>query len=271
MTHARRTYLTLVATLALVATFGCRRSGVEPPPEPIEPRTALPEVDVPPAPDDDITFDGVLDEPAWQDAALTEAFVQPGDGMIDPVSDVAATARLAWTDEALLIAFEVYDVEPTSPHERDAEDPHIWEAASGIELMLQPGDPGDNTHYYEVQVDVAGAVWDTRFDDYNNPVSGEGAARTFGHQDWSAALERGVTTSESGYVVEMALPWSAITSPHATIPTAVGDTWRVNLYAFRDGQRAAVAWSPLLGEGNFHRSARFGRVTFTDGTSTEEE
>jgi hypothetical protein len=41
-----------------------------------------------------------------------------------------------------------------------------------------------------------------------------------------------------------------------------GDVWRVNLYSFRDGQRQALAWSPILGEGNFHRASRFGRLRF---------
>ena len=249
-----------VAGACLVATTGCRRGGVEGPPPP--PRTSLPTLTAPSVDADGIAFDGVLDEAAWTTAATTEAFVLPGNGVFDPASTVRATARVAWSPTGLLVGFEVDDVDPVSDHARDVVDPHIWEAASGIELMLQPGDPGDNTHYYEVQVDVAEAVWDTRFDDYNAPITGEGAAREFGHQSWSAELQRSASTTDTGYVVEMLLPWDVIDSPHADAPPAAGDTWRMNLYAFRDGQRAAVAWSPLLGEGNFHRSSRFGRLTF---------
>jgi hypothetical protein len=36
----------------------------------------------------------------------------------------------------------------------------------------------------------------------------------------------------------------------------------MNFYSFRDGQRDSLAWSPIQGQGNFHRAARFGRVTF---------
>jgi hypothetical protein len=46
------------------------------------------------------------------------------------------------------------------------------------------------------------------------------------------------------------------------VPPRPGDTWRINLYSFRDGQRAALAWSPTLRRGNFHKASRFGRVVF---------
>jgi hypothetical protein len=52
-----------------------------------------------------------------------------------------------------------------------------------------------------------------------------------------------------------------VTSRVTAAPTA-GEAWRMNLYTFRDGQRDSLAWSPLLGQGNFHRATRFGRVVF---------
>ena len=60
---------------------------------------------------------------------------------------------------------------PVAPFGRDDVDPHVWGKSSGIELMLQPGDPGDNRDYYELQVDVGGAVFDSHFDDYNAPIT----------------------------------------------------------------------------------------------------
>jgi hypothetical protein len=207
-------------------------------------------------------IDGVLDEPGWADAAATGPFGSAGDGARVDGSPVHAAALLAADEHHLYFAIWVADEAAESPNARDARDPHIWATASGVELMLQPGDPGDNTHYYEVQVDVAEAVWDTQFDDYNRPITGEGDARQFGRQDWDAALNRRVTRHDGGYVVEAALPWQAIGSDRVAVPPAAGDVWRANLYSFRDGQRHSLAWSPLHGEGNFHRSARFGRLTF---------
>ena len=223
-----------------------------------------------------IRIDGRLDEPAWKATGSTGPFVLPGNGREPHRSLVKASARLAWDDTALYVGCVVHDKNPTSPFHRDARDPHLWKRSSAIELMIQPGDPGHNRDYYEIQVDVAGAVWDTRFDDYNRPIGrGRGRGRgpnqplRYGHQEWSAQAQRAIVVDPKAgtYTVELALPWASFrhgaTRHGVALPPKNGDTWRINLYSFRDGQRAALAWSPLLGQGNFHRAARFGRVVFS--------
>mgnify|MGYP000906226800 CR=1 FL=1 len=277
-----RTALSL--SLALGAASGCKGCGhdAQPPADaptatapaassaasadapPPANRTALPEYRVPRVADGAIAIDGTLAEAGWASAPWSDAFVSPGNGEYHAASPVNARFRMAWDARALYFAVEVADAAASSSNARDAVDPHIWATASGIELMLQPGNHGDNLGYYEVQVDTAEAVWDTRFDDYNRPIEGEGDARTFGHQSWDAQLERRVTvTAGTGYVVEAALPWTALAGARAPAPPPANDTWRANVYAFRDGQRHATAWSPIMGEGNFHRSSRFGMLVFT--------
>jgi len=214
-----------------------------------------------------IRVDGRLDEAAWKRAGRTGPFVHPGNGQEPRRSPVKAKARIAWDDRALYVGCTVHDADPTSPFARDAPDPHIWARSSGVELMIQPGDPGSNRHYYEVQVDVKGAVWDTRFDDYNLPRSRSRGGTRFGHQSWSSGMERAIVVERARgrYTVELALPWRSLRpgpGQRTAIPPRPGDTWRINLYSFRDGQRAALAWSPILGLGNFHRTSRFGRVVF---------
>ncbi len=49
----------------------------------------------------------------------------------------------------------------------------------------------------------------------------------------------------------------------SSAPPRGGSSWRVNLYAMQDN--GGVAWSPILGQGNFHRASRFGRVVWSDG------
>jgi hypothetical protein len=93
----------------------------------------------------------------------------PDDGAARAGSRVNGDARVAWSDAGLLVAFEVRDRDAQSPFRRRMRDAHVWERASGVELMLQPGDFGDNRDYFEVQVGVNGARWTTRFDDYNRP------------------------------------------------------------------------------------------------------
>lgn len=211
-------------------------------------------------------LDGLLDDPAWTTAARLGPFVDATNG--GPAAQgypVAALARMTWDDQKLYLGIVVQDHDPKSTFGRDDDDPHVWGSSSGVELMLQPGDPGDNRDYYELQVDVNGAVFDSHFDDYNTPITGEGAARRFGHMEWTSHVERAVHRAPGQfYAVELALPWASIVGARVSVPPKPGEIWRLNLYSFREGQRRALAWSPLRGRGNFHRAERFGRVRFTD-------
>ena len=62
--------------------------------------------------DGDIVVDGVLDDDAWATAAMIDLpfEVTPGDNIPAPVK---TTARMAYTDDALLIAFHAEDPDPT--------------------------------------------------------------------------------------------------------------------------------------------------------------
>jgi hypothetical protein len=210
------------------------------------------------------TIDGKLDEAVWRTAAVLGPFVDTGDGHgVSAKHPVAASARVGWDDERLYLGFVVADGRPAAPFRRDEVDPHLWASASAVEIMLQPGDPGDNRDYYEIQVDTTGAVFDTHWDDYMSPLRGGPADRIFGHQEWSCAAERAAAVDPGrSYTIEVALPWSALQPGRTPIPPRAGDVWRLNLYSFRDGQSQALGWSPIRGQGNFHRSSRFGRVRF---------
>ena len=62
--------------------------------------------------DGDIVVDGVLDDAAWAGATMIDLpfEVTPGDNLPAPVK---TTARMAYTDDALLIAFHAEDPDPT--------------------------------------------------------------------------------------------------------------------------------------------------------------
>ncbi len=214
---------------------------------------------------DAVRVDGVLDEAAWR-APGTGALVNPGDGSPAPASRVQAEAWFAWDAQNLYVAARVADRSPDAPFARGEVDPHLWERSSAVELMLQPGDPGDNRHYYEVQADTACAQWTTRFDDYNRPLGVDAQGRrTFGHQDWSPAIACAARVGADGYTLELAIPWRDLDGAgRASVPPRDGDTWRANVYSFRDGQRDSLAWSPLRGGGNFHFAPRFGRIVFAE-------
>lgn len=256
----------LACERGLPANTGLPAAGSSAPPSAAPaPAADVPSLTAAQVEDADIQVDGKPLEPAWQRCGSTGDLVSPMGGGKEPASRVQGQARVCWSTTHLYILVTVRDAQPASPFGRDAVDPHLWEQSSAVEVMLQPGPGGDNKVYYELQVDVHEAVWDTWFDDYNRPITaGANGQRIYGHQEWNAGLKRAVTVDATAgsYTVEMALPWSAVQSGRAAAPPAPQDVWRMNLYTFKDGQRDALAWSPLLGRGNFHFAPRFGRVTF---------
>lgn len=261
--------LAAVSLAAVALAAGCSR---DPGPTPAGSASAattaatVPSLDVPRRPADaSVTVDGALDETAWRSAAETPAFVDPGTGRSPAGLPVGGRAKLLWDDGSLYVAFDVVDRTIRGGFPADAVDPHLWERDT-VELMIDPDGDGDNRDYYEIQVSPQNLVFDSRFDDYNAPRGGERGP--FGHQAWSAQVESAVRLrgsidddgdDDEGYVVELRIPWSSFDRARKA-PPAVGDTWRMNLYAMEDN--GGVAWSPLLGQGNFHRASRFGRVHF---------
>jgi hypothetical protein len=214
-----------------------------------------------------IKVDGKLDEPAWKAAPSTGSFVNVGTGKPDPKGSVQGRAKLLWDDENLYVGFEVSDKTLTGGFDKKQKDPHLW-TKDTVELMIDPDGDGDNKDYYEIQVNPQNLVFDSRFDDYNKPNGGKDGP--FGHEDWTAKLESAVTLNgtldnnddeDQGYTVELKLPFKSLDKAK-TVPPALGDHWRVNLYAMQDN--GGVAWSPILGQGNFHKASRFGRILFAE-------
>lgn len=229
----------------------------------------VPSLDVPRRPADaPVTIDGALDEPAWRSAAEAGPFVDPGTGRPGAHLAVGGHAKLLWDETSLYVAFDVRDRTIRGGFPADAVDPHLWERDT-VEIMIDPDGDGDNRDYHEIQVSPQNLVFDSRFDDYNSPRGGDRGP--FGHQAWSANLESAVRLrgsidddgdDDDGYVVELRIPWASFDRAKKA-PPAAGDTWRMNLYAMEDN--GGAAWSPILGQGNFHRASRFGRVRFVEG------
>ena len=239
---------------------------------PIEPAsTTLPVMWVPRRPPSlSITIDGKLDEPAWARAASTGSFVNVGTGEASSLGEVSGNAKVIYDEESLYVGFEVFDDDLRGGFEPSETDPHLW-LKDTVELMIEPDPDGNNRDYYEIQVGPQNLVFDSRFDAYNLPrVEPNGP---FGHQEWSANLKSAVelrgslddNREDEGYTVEMAIPWASL-GKAKRLPPASGETWRMNFYAMQNN--GGAAWSPILGQGNFHKATRFGRVHFAPASST---
>ncbi|HQY63690.1 MAG TPA: carbohydrate-binding family 9-like protein [Polyangiaceae bacterium] len=222
-----------------------------------------------------IVVDGKGDEAAWKTAPSTGAFVNVGTGAADH-GPLGGSVKLAWDNENLYALFEVRDPAVTGGF-TDAKaqpkrhtttgQPMLWTGHT-VEMMVDR--VGDNASYYELQINPQNKIFRSRFAGYNAPRGGDYGP--FGNEDWDPKLKSAVVVNgtidkaddkDEGYVVEVAIPWKAYAFglPEGTSPTPKsGDTWHFNFYAMQDN--GGVAWSPILGQGNFHRASRFGKVRF---------
>jgi hypothetical protein len=247
------------------------KTGVDTKPQ--SPHTDVPKIGVNKlAKGEKINIDGKLDEAAWKAAASTGPFVDVGTGSPNTTFPVNGSAKLAWDDANLYAAFEVQDPDVIGGFPKDAKNPHLW-TKDTVEIMIDPDGDGDNIDYYEIQVNPQNLVFDTQYDDYNTPKTEPSGP--FGHQEWSAKLKSAVvvdgtldksTDKDKGYTVEIAIPWTSFIKAKNHPPNG-GDAWRMNFYAMKNN--SGVAWSPILGQGNFHKAPRFGRVSWiTSDTPT---
>lgn len=214
-----------------------------------------------------MVIDGKLDEVAWATAGSTGPLVNVGNGREEPTSPLGGHAKVLWDAQFLYVGIEVMDRTVQGGWPAGSKDPHLWEKDT-VELMVDPDGDGDNKDYYEVQINPQNLVFDTQYDGYNQPNGG--GRGPFGHEEWSAHLTSAVAVHgtldddsdrDQGYTVEAKIPWASFAkAEHA--PPRPGDTWRVNFYAMKNN--GGMAWSPILGQGNFHRASRFGRIRWAE-------
>lgn len=209
--------------------------------------------------DKPLVVDGKLDEPAWQKAVWTKAFVPPNGA--DGPAPVSKAAFL-WTPTMLYIGVQSEDTDVwTDFKDRDS---NTWEQEV-IEVFLDPD--GDQKDYLELQVTPANVVFDARFPTHRSDLA---AARAWNMAGFlTGAFVDGTLNNrddqDKGYTVEMGIPVAeAPGAPHN--PIAAGDVWRLNVFRWdwpKGGKQVAAAFSPPVVP-DFHALDKFGRLRFVD-------
>jgi hypothetical protein len=221
-----------------------------------------------------VVVDGNGDDKAWATAASTGAFVDVMTGRPVADSPLQGQAKVLWDDENVYFLIDVREPNVIGGFDPSKKtdalftaggQPKLWTRHTA-EIMIDPEGDGDNADYYELQINPQNFVFKSHFESYNLPKKEPNGP--FGHEDWdpklkSAVVVRGTLDKEDdkddGYTVEVAIPWAGFHRV-AQKPPKAGDTWRVNFYAMQNN--GGHAWSPILGQGNFHKATRFGRITW---------
>jgi hypothetical protein len=198
-------------------------------------------------------IDGKLDDPIWAEA-VPLTLVDSLDGSRPALR---TTARLAWDDEALYVAF-------------DCEDPDVWGTFTKTDEPLYTQEvvevfidaDADGRTYNEIEVSPHNVLFDAYF-----PARRQGMDLSWSSGVRSAVQVRGTIDDPSdrdeGWTVEMRIPFARLSSvPH--LPPRPGDRWRFNLYRLDLPDRRSAqgqALSPLF-VGDFHALDRFAWLVF---------
>jgi hypothetical protein len=238
--------------------------------------TDLPEIQINKlAAGEKIVVDGKPDDKAWGGAASTGPFVDVGTGKPNTSFPVNGSAKMVYDDTNLYVLIEVKDPDVTGGFTSKGEQPNEWTATGQpmtwtkhtSEIMIDPDGDGDNVNYYEIQINAQNKVFKSQFDGYNKPKTEPQGP--FGHEEWDPKMTTAVVVKgtidnpgdkDEGYIVEAQIPWKAFEKGAKQLPPKAGDVWRMNFYAMANN--GGTAWSPILGQGNFHKATRFGRVVW---------
>lgn len=187
----------LIVRATLVLAFLCRTflnaSSVEKP-EMLEPEKIKFEV---PKVETVISPDGILEESIWESAVVIPANieVQPGENIDAPV---ITEARIAYTEEHLLVGITAYDPKPENIVAHLCDRDAIWDD-DWVLILVDPFNDQRRTY------DFACNPFGIQADIIETPMGGGGS--------WDAIWESGGRITEDGYVVEMMIPFSSLSFP----------------------------------------------------------
>lgn len=178
-----------------------------------------------------IEIDGRVDEPAWQAATPITEFIQAQPSTGAPATE-RTEVRLVYDDARLYISAICYDSDPrhliTKTIERDypgviSEDMDAF--GVGFDTFL------DRRSAFLFLVNPRGGLKDGQ-------TFNDGTSRDYG---WDGIVDVKTTVHDSGWTVEMAIPWNTLRFD----PTREPQSWGLNLSRRIRRKNEVSYWAPL--------------------------
>ena len=198
------------------------------------PRVTARRTDEPPV------IDGVLDEPAWRDATVVEDF-----RVTEPIAGVPlrqpTVVRILYDEEAIYFGFTCFD-DPAAvvrtALRRDAD------LRSDDRIMVMLDTFYERRTGYAFQVNPNGARWDALIEDGGSVNS-----------QWDAIWDAESRMTDSGWVVEIAIPMKSL-----NFPEEGRGVWGLNLFRGVACQNQTGRWAFPLQNVFLFDVARFGHL-----------
>ena len=210
-----------------------------------------------------IKIDGKLNEPDWQAAPRSEAFVDIRGVDFKPAPTKQTYMKMLWDDECLYIAGIIEEDQVTaSLTERDA----IIYRDNDFEVFIDPD--GDGKFYFEFECNAFGTLMDLIMD---KPYNDGGNffmpwdckdVRLKVHVDGKINNAKRV---DKGWTVEWAIPFASLAIGFDS-PTKF-NPWRINFsrveWLKKEGPEENWVWNPT-GAVNMHMPDQWGYLRFVD-------
>lgn len=143
-------------------------------------------------------IDGALDDEAWTKAAKAEGFTDSFSGSL--VED-QTRAYICYDSQAIYVAFECFDSNPESLIAREIRPGTSFRGEDFVVLRIDPFRTNINEQINRFHVNLLGTQ--------NEEMAGGRAAKREWRGEWQSAAKR----TSFGYVVEMSIPWRALSFP----------------------------------------------------------
>jgi hypothetical protein len=216
-----------------------------------------------------LTVDGRINEPSWKRAPWTRCFVDIEGNDVRPEPRFATRVAMLWDDECLYVAADLEEPDVWGTHTK--RDSRIYDD-NDFEIFLKPFE--NRLCYCEFEMNALNTIWDLFLD---KPYYMGGTADS----SWDCpGLRHAVQIDgtlnwpldvDSGWSLEVAIPWSGLTRAGVLAPPKPGDQWRAN-FSRVEYKRELVGrycdnwvWS-CQSEINMHIPAFWGFVQFSGKT-----
>ncbi|MEL7041674.1 MAG: carbohydrate binding family 9 domain-containing protein [Pseudomonadota bacterium] len=183
-------------------------------------------------------LDGVLDDPAWQKAAIITEFYQVEPTIADPPVDTIV--YLAYTEDALFVAVKAFDDEPENIRatvmQRDGD---VWRDDM-LRFYIDPFDTGISGFGFDVN--ALGARADRLLQPNRPPID-----------EWNTIWSSAGKRTEDGWTAEFSIPFRSINFDPD------GDGWGFILTRERSHKNEEYRWATIdqsLSTFNFSRAGR---------------
>ena len=174
-----------------------------------------------------IRLDGVLDETAWNTAAIAQHFVQNDPREGDPASFDTAV-RVLYDDDALYFGVFAKDEEPGRLNVNDLKKDYNTDTSDGFRIILDTFH--DERNGYQFATNPAGAKWDAQ-------MSNEGRET---NANWDGIWDVATRIIETGWVAEIRIPFRTL-----KFDGAEAQTWGLNFERKVRRLNEDSFWSPI--------------------------